>query len=316
MPTMVSWIEVLNAVKLVFFRCFIALIILAAIVFFRKHKIKVPKDQLRVLILSGCLMATYWVLLVVATQVSNASVTLVGVATSPIWVTFILPFFNGGRPDFYQFMTGLNAVFGIYMIASNNFDYEAGMIVAIVAAFVGALLTVVNARFVKTHHHTVVTFYQMIGAFIFMTICLPFYSSYMGESISFSDAPISDFFIAAAMAYLFSVFAYSLLIAVMKKISAFTVTLSNNLSPIYGILIALVLSSKNEQMNIYFYSGATIIVASVIAFPVVQLFFKEMPSKGVKTVKKKKVSKEIEAIRKAIEDEERERERQNRDNLN
>lgn len=310
-PTMVSWIQVLSSVQLVFIRVVIAFVILSGLVYFNKHNLKVPRKQIQTLVLSGSLLASYWVLLVVATKVSNASVTLIGIAVAPIWVTFILPFFNGGRPNFYQFMTGINAGFGIYMISSNDFDYTLGMIVAIAAAFFAALVMVISSKFVQNHHHTVITFYQMAGAVIFLTFCLPFESTITGNDSSFSDAPVSDYVIAAAMAYLFSVFAYSLTISVMKKISAFTVTLSNNLVPVYGILIALVLSSKDEKMNLYFYSGATIIVASVIAFPIVQLFFKSIPSENtqiVKEKKKKKVDKELEAIRKAIEAEEAEKE--------
>ncbi len=305
---MISWVEELNknAIKLVFVRTFMALIILGGIVAYNKHKIKIPKGQIRILALSGCLMATYWVLLVVATNLANASVVLVGIATSPIWVTFILPFFNGGRPDFYQLMTGLNAIFGIYMIASNDFEYEAGMIVAILAALVGALLTVVNARFVKSHHQTVVTFYQMIGAFGLVTIGMPIYSIVTKTSMDVFNAPPTDYIIAFTMAYLFSVLAYSMLIGVMKKISAFTVALSTNLSPIYGVVIALLLSKKDEAMNIYFYSGAIIIVASVIAFPVLQIIFKNALSEK-KLEKQAKVQRDMEILRQTIEDEENEK---------
>lgn len=312
-PTMVSWIEVLDAVKLVFVRTFIALFILSLIVYFNKHRIKIPPKQVRILIFSGFLMAAYWVLFVVSTKLSNASVTLVGIATSPIWVTFILPFFRGGSPDFYQLTTGINAAFGIYLISSNDFDYNTGMMVAIFAAFLGGLLTVINAVFVKKHHHIVVTFYQMIGACLFMTICMPINAFITGDSMRFEGVPLTDFLIAAAMAYLFSILAYSLLISVMKKISAFVVTLSNNLSPVYGILIALVLSNKNEQMNIYFYSGAVIIVASVIALPLVSLFFKQTNTSSPKTddaLKNDRIKSKINTLRKVIEIEEEEKRKQ------
>jgi drug/metabolite transporter (DMT)-like permease len=50
----------------------------------------------------------------------------------------------------------------------------------------------------------------------------------------------------------------------MKYISPYTVMLSINLEPVYGIALAVLIFDKNEQMSFSFYIGAAIILITVI----------------------------------------------------
>ena len=53
----------------------------------------------------------------------------------------------------------------------------------------------------------------------------------------------------------------------MKELSAFTVALTTNLEPIYGILLALLIFGQKEAMSSGFYMGASIILAAVFIYP-------------------------------------------------
>jgi drug/metabolite transporter (DMT)-like permease len=50
----------------------------------------------------------------------------------------------------------------------------------------------------------------------------------------------------------------------MKYISPYTVVLSYNLEPIYGIALAIILFPQKEKMSTEFYIGAVIIISTVI----------------------------------------------------
>ncbi len=272
-PTIAILITI-PAVEIVLIRVVLAIIILGGFLLIKKMNLKITKEQLWPLLLSGLLTGVYWVLLVVSAKISNASVTLVGMATSPLWVTFIMPFYNKQRIDFYQAITGINATFGIYMIQSANFEYGIGLAVAILAAVFGALSTIISSRLAKVHNHLVVTYYQMFGVLAGIVLFLPIYSLLMEAGITLTPT-WSDLLFILLIAFFLSVYAYSVFIKIMKTISPFTVALTTNLSPVYGIVAALIINGTTEKMNLYFYSGATIIVASVIASPLVQVFFKE-----------------------------------------
>ncbi len=53
-------------------------------------------------------------------------------------------------------------------------------------------------------------------------------------------------------------------VAVMKHLSSYTVLLTTNLEPVYGILLALIIFGESEKMNPYFYVGAAIILSTVV----------------------------------------------------
>jgi drug/metabolite transporter (DMT)-like permease len=52
--------------------------------------------------------------------------------------------------------------------------------------------------------------------------------------------------------------------AVMKFLSPYTVMLTINLEPIYGILLAVIIFKDKEQMSPAFYVGAVIILITVL----------------------------------------------------
>ena len=51
----------------------------------------------------------------------------------------------------------------------------------------------------------------------------------------------------------------------MKHLNPFTIMLTNNLEPIYGIVLAYFIFGEQEQMNMQFYIGAAIILLTVIS---------------------------------------------------
>ena len=50
----------------------------------------------------------------------------------------------------------------------------------------------------------------------------------------------------------------------MKYISPYTVMLTVNLEPVYGIILAFLILGDSERMNPLFYLGALIILATVV----------------------------------------------------
>ena len=278
-PTMIKGIR-LPTLELVILRLVLATAILGGIVLLRKktRQYLPPREAINVL-LTGPLLALFWTFYTLAVQLGNASITLIGMATVPIWVSLCRPFFTGRAIRFTEIMTGLNAVFGFFMIFNSGFGYNAGLLLAIIGAFFGALLTVISARFAQRHEHYTVTFFQMGGALLTLgavQLALSVWPALLpyGMTANWQMPSLNDLLLLLVLAILVSVVAYATLIKVMQQLSPFTVALTNNLAPIYGILTALVLNGSREQMTLYFYSGATIILASVFAYPVVYRFFR------------------------------------------
>ncbi|MNI99773.1 hypothetical protein D3C73_1589440 [compost metagenome] len=56
----------------------------------------------------------------------------------------------------------------------------------------------------------------------------------------------------------------------MKELSAFTVALTTNLEPVYGILLAMLIFGQKETMSGGFYLGACIVLGAVFTYPYVK----------------------------------------------
>jgi drug/metabolite transporter (DMT)-like permease len=56
----------------------------------------------------------------------------------------------------------------------------------------------------------------------------------------------------------------------MRYVTAFAMNLTNNLEPVYGILLAVLIFGEKETMSLPFYVGTAIILLSVLAYPVIR----------------------------------------------
>lgn len=75
---------------------------------------------------------------------------------------------------------------------------------------------------------------------------------------------LEDFGWLFILASVCTAYAFIASVAVMKHLSPYTVMLTINLEPVYGIILALFIFEEKEKMNPQFYIGATIILLTVI----------------------------------------------------
>lgn len=73
-----------------------------------------------------------------------------------------------------------------------------------------------------------------------------------------------DFFWLMVLSLLCTVFAFNLSVRSLSRISPFTVNLSFNLEPLYGILLAFVVFQEHMQLGTSFYVGIAIIFSTVV----------------------------------------------------
>jgi drug/metabolite transporter (DMT)-like permease len=144
---------------------------------------------------------------------------------------------------------------------------------ALGSALLAAIFTVINARF--THHHSehTISFYEMSGACILTAVILPFSLILDNTGTGFSMIPSAmDWLYLAVLAFACTVYPFTASIELMKRISAFTVNLSVNLEPVYGILLAFLIFGDKERMNTGFYLGTLVILLSVVMYPLIRLW--------------------------------------------
>jgi drug/metabolite transporter (DMT)-like permease len=256
------------AVEVVFYRTLIAAAGLGILMYFRKITFSIGNGGIIRLLLTGVLIAGHWILFFASARVSTASVCLAGMATTSFWTSFLEPLVLKKRIKWYEVFLGLVVVAGLYIIFHFEFDHALGLAMALASAFLAALFTVINALFVRQHHHFQITFFEMVGACVSIVLFFPIYIVSLAEGNMLQlSMTTTDILYVSILAIICTVYAYSASIDLMKKISAFSVNLTVNLEPVYGIILAVIIFGEKEKMHPGFYIGALIILLSVLAHP-------------------------------------------------
>ncbi|NJM26424.1 MAG: DMT family transporter, partial [Bacteroidia bacterium] len=116
-----------------------------------------------------------------------------------------------------------------------------------------------------------ITFYEMAGACIATALFFPVYVRTWPGHDTLQLVPTAlDWLYIAVLALVCSVYAFSVMVDLMKRVSVFVIQLTLNLEPVYGIVMAVLILGNREKMNLNFYLGALIILAAVISYPILK----------------------------------------------
>jgi drug/metabolite transporter (DMT)-like permease len=175
----------------------------------------------------------------------------------------------------FEVVLGLIVIIGLYVIFSFEFNHALGLTMAVISAFLSALFSVINGKFTKKHNPYIITFYEMLGAWLGTVLFLPFYQIYFTQGAGINLIPTGiDWLWLAILGIICTVYAFSVSVEIMKRISAFVVNLTVNLEPVYGIVLAVLIFKEKEQMQPAFYVGTLIILLSVLAYPLLNKMHK------------------------------------------
>lgn len=260
----------LSAIEMVWYRSLLAAAGMGAVIYFTRGRFSVGRTELYRLLAIGGLVAVHWISFFGSARLSNVSVSLVGFATNSLWAALLEPWFKREQIKKYELVLGLLVITGLYIIFSFDFQYKSGLLLGVFAGFTSALFSVLNSQMVKRHSARTITFYEMIGAGIFTGMCLPL-AGLGGLEVRFPLLPSGiNFLYIAILAGVCSVYAYTVAVELMKRISVFMIQLTLNLEPLYGIVMAVLIFGQQEQMNLNFYIGTLVILSAVITYPMIK----------------------------------------------
>ena len=251
----------INAVPLVWFRLSIAAVILYFVLVIKKINYKINRKALIQFAISGFIIALHWIAFFYAIKISNVSITLATLATGALFTSLLESFFLKTKFKVYEILLSLLTIIGIVIIYDVETQYSLGIIVALIAAFLSALFAVLNAGFVKDHDSRVLTFYELLFAVLLISVIILFQD---GFSAKFFNLSTNDWIYIIILASVCTAYALTASTKLLKKISAFTMMLTVNLEPVYGIILALIVFGSDEEMSSSFYYGAIFIFAGVI----------------------------------------------------
>jgi drug/metabolite transporter (DMT)-like permease len=259
----------LDALPLVWFRMVLAVGFILLYVWYKKVPLQIPKRILLQLLFAGVVIALHWFTFFRAIKVSNVSVTLACLSTGAFFTSFLEPILFGRKVIWYEVFFGVIVIIGLSIIFHVESQYFEGILLGLSSAFLSALFSVYNSKFAKVYDPTLISFYELTGGIVFFSLLLLGTNSF---SSSFFQISISDWIYLAVLSSLCTAYAFIASVKVMRFLSPYTVMLTINLEPIYGIILAVLVFQEKEKMNPQFYLGALIILSTVIANGIVKYY--------------------------------------------
>jgi drug/metabolite transporter (DMT)-like permease len=263
----------LDALPLVWYRMLLAIPFIYVFIVWKKIPYRVSKKMLFQFLFAGLIIALHWFTFFKAIKVSNVSVTLACLSTGAFFASFLEPVFFGKKIVWYEMLLGLMVILGLYLIFNVKGNYFYGILLALTSAFLSALFSIMNSKFVKSHSASVISFYELSGGVIFFSLLLLFTSKF---SVEFFYLKLNDLIYLLILSSICTAYAFIASTAVMKHLSAYTVMLTINLEPIYGIILAVLIFDEKEKMGVEFYIGALVILFTVLLNIVIKTNLKKI----------------------------------------
>lgn len=258
---------VIEALPLVWYRMILASGFIYLFIYFRKISLVITWKLFFVFLLAGIVIALHWITFFAAIKVSNISITLAVLSTGAFFTSILEPIIYKRKLVWYEVVLGLLVIGGLYLIFNEEGSYALGIVYALCSAFLSAVFALINGKMVQRYKPSVISFYELssgVGIVTLYLLVLTLLGSEEGFTVNFFMLSSSDWGYLLLLASVCTAYAFIASVKVMKYLSPYTVMLTTNLEPVYGILLAFFIFGDSEKMSAQFYYGALIILGTVV----------------------------------------------------
>ena len=263
----------LPPVELVFYRTLLTFSAMGLWMWWRKDSFRIGWRMTGSIVGVGFIIAGHWLLFFISARVSSASICLAGLATVTLWTSLLEPVLIRRRVKAHEVLLGIVILFGLYLVLRFEFDHALGLALSVGSAMCGSVFTIINSQLTRRHSPATITFYEMVGAFLATVLFLPVQQYFFAPDRQLHLAPsLMDWLWIGILSVVCTVYAFSASVHLMKRFSAYTMNLTVNLEPVYGIGLAVLIFGDKEKMSGGFYLGTLVILASVLVYPMLDKY--------------------------------------------
>ena len=258
----------IESLALVWYRMLIAFIFLILIAVIFKINIKVSNKLLIKLLFCGVLISLHWITFFKAIKVSNVSITLSVLSLGAFLTSFLEPLFYKRKIIPYEVFLGVFVVFGTSLIFKSQYYYIEGIFYALISVFLSVIFGLINGKLIKQTSPLVISIYELLGGVILTTLILIFIGDF---SIDFFNISKVDWFWLLLLGSVCTAYAFVISVKVLKHLTPYSLMISINMEPVYGIILAIIILNENTVLSTEFYIGFILIFISVILNGIIKL---------------------------------------------
>lgn len=246
---------------IVWYRVLIASLGLLVYLWISKTSFSVKRTHILPVVLVGIVVALHWITFYYAIQISTASLGILCLATTTVHVVWLEPLIMKTAFQWKKLFFSLMVVAGVAFIAR---DFKGDVLLAtgigLLSALLAGIFSVSNAKLSQTIPAPILSFYELTTGWVGISLYL-----------LFTHAPKALFYLSKNdllwllfLGLVCTSFAFIVAINLVKKLGAYTVSLTINLEPIYTMILAVVLLNEHKVLSIEFYVSAFLIVGALL----------------------------------------------------
>ena len=234
----------------------------------------------------GLIVCAHWITFYGSIKLGNSvSITLACLGSASFFAAIIEPTILRKPYSLRDILMGLIVMLGIVLIyfslpvqpaataAQPNLSYGWAIITGIVSAALAATFTTLNKKHITTAPTLAISTIEMMSGAIFLSLIILLFP--MGDYQAFPTLNMDslnlqnlrtgpwDFIWIGVLALLCTNLTFYLGTYALKQLSAFTANLTVNLEPIYGIVLGALIFKENEDLNLWFYLGTSLILGAI-----------------------------------------------------
>lgn len=271
----------IDSIPLVWWRMGIATVLIFIYMLVRKIPFQLTgtgamsRKRLWMICAAGMVIALHWITFFGAIKASNVSITLAMMSTGAFFTSMLEPLFTPKKFVWYEVLFGVLIIGALYYIFQVETQYITGMLLGLTSALLSAIFSIMNVQFAREHPPSMISFYELLSGVLLLSLFFVFLPvEFVGPSELTSD----DWLWLGILASVCTAYAFIASVKVMKYLSAYTVMLTTNLEPVYGILLAFFILGDAEQMTPEFYIGAVVILLVIITNGIIKTRFRSRTS--------------------------------------
>ena len=254
----------ISELPLVFYRVVFSAMFLALVMGLGHRLHRLPGRQLAAILGCGVLLSVHWVCYYGSIKLANVSIGAICFALVGFFTALVEPLVNHHKPSWRELMLSLITVAGVMLIFGFDTRYRVGIAVGCLSSLLYSFYSVLSKKVqaVTGRASSTMLFYELVGGGVVLAVALCIFSQCRPEADVIPSA--HDFWALLIFAAVFTIAPFLLQLQALRSISAFTVSLSYNLEPIYTILLAMLIFGESRELSGAFWIGVSLILISVL----------------------------------------------------
>lgn len=251
----------LNELMIVCYRLLLTVLSMWVLFSFRKKIESLTTVLIAKIMGVGTIAALHWLTFYGAIKYANVSIALVCFAAIGFFTALFEPLLLKKSLNLRELLLGLMTLSGVYIIFHFDTRYTTGIALGLVSALLASLFPIFNRELLKKTNVESMLVWQQLGGFLTMAALIPLYIQAFPSLRLLPSG--EDLLWLLVLSWVCSVWAFQLSAAALKKLSAFTVNLSYNLEPVYGIVLAFIFFREDQLLNGSFFVGLGLILLAL-----------------------------------------------------